>query len=124
MEKDFFTIFYAINKFPHYIIGYPTFAHTDHSVIMYLMNKPITLGRITRWLLLIQEFDITIVDKSGKDNVVTNFMSRLNTNDEDTPIEDTFLNEHIFAISTHTLWYANISNYLATKKVPHHFPYK
>ena len=30
------------------------------------MNKPITNGRITRWLLLFQEFNITIVDRPGK----------------------------------------------------------
>ncbi len=43
------------------------------------MNKPITYGRITRWLLLIQEFDITIVYKPGKDNVVADLLSRLDT---------------------------------------------
>ena len=41
------------------------------------MNKPITPGRITRWLLLLQEFDITIIDKLGKDNVVADFLSRM-----------------------------------------------
>ena len=71
---------HAINKFRHYITDYPTFVHTDHSAIRYLMNKPIAPRRITRWLLLLQEFDITIVDKPGKDNVVADFLSRLNTN--------------------------------------------
>ena len=79
-EKEFLAVVHAINKFHHYTIGYPTFVHANHSAIKYLMNKPITLGRITRWLLLLQEFDITIVDKPGKDNVVADFLSRLNTN--------------------------------------------
>jgi len=87
------------------------------------MNKLITLSRITRWLLLIQEFDITIVDKPGKDNVV-DFLSRLDTTDEGAPIEDRFLDEHPFAISTHTLWHANIGNHIATRKVPQHLPYR
>ena len=30
-EKDFLSIVYSINKFRHYITGYPTFVHTDHS---------------------------------------------------------------------------------------------
>ena len=47
-ENEFLAIIHAINKFRHYIIGYPTFVHTDHSTIRYLMNKPITPGRITR----------------------------------------------------------------------------
>jgi hypothetical protein len=53
-EREFLAVVYAINKFWHYITGYPTFIHTDHSKIKYLMNKPITNARVTRWLLLLQ----------------------------------------------------------------------
>ena len=88
------------------------------------MNKPITPGRITRWLLLLQEFDITIVDKPGKDNVVADFLSRMDNNDECTPIEDNFPDEHLFAVSTKPPWYANIANYISTGKVPPHFSYR
>ena len=84
------------------------------------MNKPIIPGRITRWMLLLQEFDITIVDKLGKDNVVANFLSRLNTNGETLLAEDNFPDKHMFAISTLTPWYANIANYLVAGKLPYH----
>ena len=110
IEKEFLTVVHAINKFHHYIIGYPTFVHTNHSAIRYLMNKPITSGRITRWLLLLQEFDITIVNKPRKDNVVADFLSRLNTNGENLPVEDNFLDEHLFAISTLPPWNAYVVN--------------
>lgn len=82
------------------------------------MNKPITPGHITRWLLSLQEFDITIVDKLGKDNVVVDFLYRVENNVEGTPIKDSFLDENIFAISANTPWYVNIGNYLAIGKVP------
>eukprot|EP00253_Pinus_taeda_P002860 PITA_02860 len=62
-EKEFLAVIYAINKFRHYITGYTTFVHTDHSTIKYLMNKSVTNARVTRRLLLLQEFDITIVDR-------------------------------------------------------------
>ena len=62
--------------------------------------------------MLLQEFDITIVDKPVKYNVVSNFLSRLNTNGENLPIEDNFPDEHLFAICTLTLWYVDIANYL------------
>jgi hypothetical protein len=84
------------------------------------MNKPLTNGRVTRWLLLLQEFDITIVEKPLKDNVIADFLSRLTNNGDDSPVEDSFPNEHLFVVSTHSLWYANISNYLAARKLPHH----
>jgi hypothetical protein len=52
-EKEFLAVVHAINKFRHYIIGYEVFVHTDHSAIRFLMNKPITNGRVTRWILLL-----------------------------------------------------------------------
>jgi hypothetical protein len=54
MEKEFLVVVHAINKFCHYIIVYEVFVHTDHSSIRFLMNKPITNGRVTRWILLLQ----------------------------------------------------------------------
>ena len=96
-EKEFLAVIYAINNFQHYIIGYSTIFHTDHATIRYFMNKPITPGCITRWLHLLQEFDITIVDKPGKDNVVADFLSIMDNNDECTPIEDSFPNGILLA---------------------------
>ena len=46
-EKEIVVI-YAISNFRHYITGYEVFLHTDHFVIRYLMNKPVTNGKITR----------------------------------------------------------------------------
>lgn len=43
-EKEFLAVIFAINKFRHYITRYEVFVHTDHSVIKYLMNKPLTSG--------------------------------------------------------------------------------
>ena len=65
-EKEFLAVVHAINKFQHYITGYEVFVHTDHSTIKFLMNKPITSGRITRWLLFLQEFNITIIENQGR----------------------------------------------------------
>jgi hypothetical protein len=122
-EKEFLAVIYEINKFRHYITSYSTFVHTDHSTIKYLMNKPITNARVTRWLLLLQEFDITIVDRPGKENVVVDFLSQL-TPDDDTPIDDSFLDEYLFAVSAHSPWYADIANYLVAGKLPPHLSHR
>jgi hypothetical protein len=122
-EKEFLAVIYAINKFRHYITGYSTLVHTDHSAIKYLMNKPITNARVTRWLLLLQEFDITIVDRPGKENVVVDFLSRL-TPDDDTPVDDSFPDEYLFAVSAHSPWYADIANYLVAGKLPPHLSHR
>ena len=99
-EKEFLVVIFSITNFRHYIIGYEVLVHTDHSAIKDLMNKPLTSGRMTRWLLLLQEFNVTIIDRPSKSNVVANYLYRLNNPGEAIPVDDDFPNEHIFAVST------------------------
>ena len=110
---------HAINKFWYYITEYQVFVHTNHTAIQFLINKPVTIGRVTQWLLLLQEFNITILDKPGKDNVVFYFLSRLTISDDYPTTEDSFPDEYLFSISTHSPWYADIANYLTAGKFPH-----
>lgn len=67
------------------------------------------------------EFDITIIHKLGKGNVVAHFLSKLQTKDDLAAIDDSFPNEHLFSINVHTPWYGDIANYLAANKIPPHF---
>ena len=119
-EKEILVVIFAINKFRHFITGYEVFVHTDHFAIKYLMTKPLTSGRVTRWLLLLQEFNVTIVDRPGKPNVVADFISRLDNYGEATPVNDDFPYEHLFSMSIDSPWFADISNYLVTRKTPPH----
>ena len=78
------------------------------------MNKYITDGRITRWLLLLQEFNITILDRPRKQNTIAHFLSRIQNDNNDILVEYSFPNEYIFSISTKSPQFADIANYLAT----------
>lgn len=119
-EKETLAIIYAVNKFRHYITGYEVFVHTDHSAIRHLMNKPITSGRVTRWLLLLQEFNIAVLDRPGKENQLADFLSRLQNPGETVPVEDSFPDENLFAISIVNPSYAHLANYLSTGRTPPH----
>ena len=112
-EKEMLAIVHALNKFRHYFIGYQTFVHTNHATIKYLMKKSDVNARIIRWLLLLQQFDLTIVDKPGKENGVADFLSRLALPaGEEGMVDDQLPDEHLFAISTLSPWFADIANYL------------
>ena len=50
---------------------------TDHAALKYLLSKQDTKPRLTRWILLCQEFNLTIKDKKGVENVVSDHLSRL-----------------------------------------------
>ena len=60
------------------------------------MNKNYINGRITRWLLLLKGFDLRILDKPGKHNVVVNFLSILTNITNNNAIDDNFPNGNIF----------------------------
>ena len=62
------------------------------------MNKPVTNGRITKWLLLLQEFNITILDRPRKQNTIVKFLSRIQNENNDQPVEDKFPDEYLFAV--------------------------
>ena len=98
-EKEFLSMVYAINKFKHYITRYIMYIHINHYAIRYFMNKYDVNTRIIRWILLLQELDITILDKSNKHNVVVDFLSKLTHDVDRDLVDDAFLNENLFSIS-------------------------
>ena len=83
------------------------------------MNKLDVNARIIRWLLLLQQFDLTIVDKPGKENVVADFFSRLALlAGEEGMVDDQLPDEHLFSISALSLRFADIANYLFVGRLP------
>jgi hypothetical protein len=45
--------------------------------LVYLVNKPKVLRKITRWLLLFLKHDFIVVYKQGNNNVVANALCKL-----------------------------------------------
>ncbi|KAL4361098.1 hypothetical protein GQ457_04G021890 [Hibiscus cannabinus] len=70
-EKEMLAAIFAFDKFRSYLIGTKVTVYTDHSAIKYLLSKKDAKPRLIRWILLLQEFDIEIIDrKSPRDNLL------------------------------------------------------
>ena len=74
-EKEFLAVVFALEKFRSYIVGSHVTIFTDHAALKYLLSKQDTKPRLTRWILLCQEFNLTIKDKKGVENVVADHLS-------------------------------------------------
>jgi hypothetical protein len=121
-EKELLAVVFACEKFRSYLVGSPVVVFSDHAALKYLLSKKDSKARLVRWILLLQEFDITIKDKKGTENVVADHLSRLTTDSRSdiTPIDDYFPDESLFSVSTMP-WYANIVNFLVSGQLPAHW---
>ncbi|KAK1694558.1 hypothetical protein QYE76_011255 [Lolium multiflorum] len=86
-------------NFRPYIVDSKVTIHIDHAAIRYLMEKKDAKPRLIRWVLLLQEFDLHIVDRKGADNPVADNLSRLeNITYDPVPVNDSFPNEQLAVI--------------------------
>ena len=61
-----------------YILGYPITVRSDHKSISFLKHCKLNHGRLTRWVLALQENNITWEYIPGKQNVAADVLSRVN----------------------------------------------
>ncbi|KAK1652355.1 hypothetical protein QYE76_070160 [Lolium multiflorum] len=70
---------------------------------LYLMTKKDAKPRLIRWVLLLQEFDLHIIDRKGADNPVADNLSRLeNIAYDPVPVNDSFPNEQLAVIKVNS----------------------
>nr|GEZ52051.1 reverse transcriptase domain-containing protein [Tanacetum cinerariifolium] len=86
--------------------------------VKYLLNKQDAKPRLLLWVLLLQEFDTTILDKKGSENLAADHLSRLENPHKDV-LENKDINEN-FPLETlgslsydSTLWFTDIANFYA-----------
>ena len=119
-EKDLLAVVYALEKFWPYIFGSKIIIYRDHATLKYLLSKKKPKPWLIWWALFLQEFDLKIKDKRGREHLVADHLSRLHiprTGD----INNTFLDEHLFAISSHAPWFAHIVIFLITESISEHW---
>ena len=68
---------YALEKFRSYMIGSKIIVYTDHSSLKFLLNKKGAKRRLIRWILLLQEFELQIIDMEGVEDLVVDHLSSL-----------------------------------------------
>ncbi|GKA39143.1 reverse transcriptase domain-containing protein [Tanacetum coccineum] len=117
-EKEMLAVVYAFEKFRPYLVLSKSIVYTDHSALKYLLSKQDAKPRLLRWVLLLQEFDITIRDKKGTENLAVDHLSRLENPHKDElenkDINENFPLETLGVISSRsTPWFSNYANFHA-----------
>ena len=90
---------YVLQKFHHYLLGGNFKIYIDHLTLKYLVNKPMLGGKICQWLLLFQEFDFEVMVKLGRMNVGPDHLSRIESGEEPTSLENNLPEAQLFAVT-------------------------
>ena len=75
-EKEMLAIVWALRKLLTYLLGAKICVITDHKAIIFFNKCKFTNNRIMRWMLAIQDFDISFEHIKGKLNVAADVLSR------------------------------------------------
>jgi hypothetical protein len=119
MEKELLAMVFAIEKYRSYLVGAKVIVYTDHAPLKYLLTKEDAKPHLIRWILLLQEFDIEIIDKKGIENYVANHLSRLQFEESvELPINDYMRDDTLLKVSITDPWYANIINNIVAGYIP------
>ncbi|GFU30805.1 retrovirus-related Pol polyprotein from transposon 17.6 [Trichonephila clavipes] len=75
-EREALAVVWALKKFRGYIEGTEITVASDHQPLKWLLNLKSPTGRLARWALEIQSFNLKVQYIPGKANVVTDMLSR------------------------------------------------
>lgn len=79
---------FAVKKFHYFIYGHSTIVRTDHQTITSLLKRTSISGRVLRWALGLQKYNLKIEYVAGSANAVADALSRsaVPANSEETPL--------------------------------------
>lgn len=80
-EKELLAVVYCIQKVRHYILNAKLTIITDHKALTFLKTCKLLNGRLTRWILALQDHQFEIVHCKGVDNTIADLLSRVRTDE-------------------------------------------
>ena len=75
-ELEGLGVVWAMKHFRHYLYGHKCEVFTDHEALKSLLNTPHPSGKLARWGLTLQEFDVKIRYRPGRANASADALSR------------------------------------------------
>ncbi|GFU87072.1 retrovirus-related Pol polyprotein from transposon 17.6 [Trichonephila clavipes] len=87
-EREALAVVWALKKFRGYIEGTEITMASDHQPLKWLLNLKSPTGRLARWALEIQSFNLKVQYIPGKANVIADMLSRPVTQEEESFCEE------------------------------------
>ena len=78
-EKELLALVWALQKYHGFLWGARIIHRTDHMALSFLQSCKLISKRLTRWIMAIQDYQITVEHCPGKENVIADAISRQTT---------------------------------------------
>lgn len=75
-EKELLAVIFATNKFRSYIEGTRCKVITDHAALLWLLKIQNPSGRLARWAIQLSQYDMEVIHRKGKLNIIPDTLSR------------------------------------------------
>jgi len=76
-EKECLAVIFGISKFERYLYGRRFTLQVDHQPLAYLRQAKLTNGRLMRWSLYLQQYNVHVQYIKGSDNIGADYLSRM-----------------------------------------------
>ena len=81
LELECLAVVFGLTKFQQYLEHRDFLLQTDCSALSWLLNHPRQVSKISRWIAFINSFKFEVVHIPGRDNVISDCLSRLFENE-------------------------------------------
>ena len=115
---------YDVGKFRHYVLGSTFIFHVNHEALIYIVNKAFLVGKMARWMLILQKFDFAIQHTPGQANTLADFLFRLENIEPSKEVYAELSDASLFSI-THLGegdWYDKMVNFPLDYQFPNEWP--
>lgn len=119
-EREALGIIYVVANFRHYLLGNKCVLHMDHEALVYIVNKASLVGKMARWMLILQEFDFVIQHTPGNQNAISDFLSRLEEECPEQGVLDDLSDVALFSLTNEQEndWYEEMRNFIMDYTFP------
>jgi hypothetical protein len=80
IEKEALALVLAVRNFSVYFGSQPVTVFSDHSPLQFIHRMANYNNKLLRWAIELQQYNIKVVHRPGKDNLIPDILSRPSAN--------------------------------------------
>ena len=102
----------VVQRFHHYVLLRKRIVISDCNPMTYILSCQSLGGEYSKWIVILQEFDLEFKSKSNKSLVFAELLCDLPLTSIDSTYEPSILDESLFLMSSSDAWYGDMLIYL------------